>query len=154
MGRIAVSITAICIAAGILVGCTFHQTPYIAYSDENRPLSDTAVFTALDKDRISESRITHVNGIPTVCWEVGCPYWVRVAPGTNTVTIKYIIPGLTIIKYANIDVTVQNMKPRHVYRALYASDGDMVSVRYEDLGENPDYFIPLYLDGQKFRAKF
>lgn len=88
MVRIAVLFTASCLAAGVLVGCAFHQEPYITYPDASRPLNETAVFSYLDKDGASDSRITHVSGTPTACSQVGCRYWVRVVPGTNVATIK------------------------------------------------------------------
>jgi hypothetical protein len=139
-----------------LAGCasTFHQAPFIAYEDKSRPLSDTSVFSALDKDRRSESRIARVDGVPTSCFQVGCPYWVRVPPGRHVFTVNYLVPGLSSSKYADVEVIVEDMKPRHVYRATYIGDGASVAASVQDLGENPDYGIPLYLDGKVFRVQF
>jgi len=120
----------------------------------NQPLSTTTVFSSLDNNQTKhvEARITHVNGKETSCFEVGCPYWVRVLPGANRFTIRYATNfslgvGVITHNYAVIDVDVADMRPSHVYVARYSERGSRVSVQVEDLGGRPKYGITLGLDG-------
>lgn len=50
-------------------------------------------------------------------------------------------------KFADVDVEVKDMRPRHVYVARYTESAGKVQVTVEDLGENPNYGITLGLDG-------
>jgi hypothetical protein len=129
-----------------------------------RPLSETAIFASLDDKatKVSESRIRAVNAKETSCFEVGCPYWVRVAPGTHTFNVRYTANYQWNLRssgysYADIKIEVKDMKPRHVYVARYKELNDRVVVVVEDLGENPNYGITLGLEGankQFYRAEF
>lgn len=147
--------TGLVFLAMLIGGCAFHQTPYVMYEGDV-PLANTAVFSSLD-DRATprnESRIHSVDGKPTSCVQAGCPYWVRVLPGAHQFLVRYLLPGIPVQRYANVPVQVPDMKPRHVYVARYQLSGNTVRVTFEDLGEDPDYGIPLGLEGTRYRAKF
>lgn len=146
-----------------LTGCAFHRTPY-PMMDSARPPADTAVFSALDDKGIKfvDSRIPSVDGKETSCIEVGCPYWVRVAPGSHSFVVHYTSNfswgfRTSGYSYAKLNIDIPDMQPRHVYVARYKEFKDRVEVRIEDLGENPSYGITLGLDGankQFYPVKF
>lgn len=137
----------------LVSGCAFHRTPYKTYEGDP-PLSSTSVFSSLDDkaQKFIEARITHVNGQETSCFQVGCPYWVRVLPGTNKFTVKYtsnysMSAGLIRHSYAILDVEISDMKPGHVYVSRYREQPNRVAIRVEDIGDRPDYGIVLGLQG-------
>jgi hypothetical protein len=134
-------------------GCAFHRTPYKMYEGD-RPLAATAVFASHDDKATKhiEARITQVNGKETSCFEVGCPYWVRVLPGDHKFKIRYatnfsLSVGAVTHNFTNLEVDVSNMKAGHVYVARYAERQGRVSVHIEDLGSRPDYGLTLGLEG-------
>jgi hypothetical protein len=136
-----------------VTGCAFHQQPYVMHAG-NTPQSETAVFASLDdrSTKFNDSRILSVNGKKTPCAQVGCPYWVRVTPGSHTFKVRYTSnhhwnlhsSGYSV---AELDVALDDMKPRHVYVLRYLERNDEVVAFAEDLGENPDYGITLGLEG-------
>ena len=125
----------------ITIGCAFHKTPFIAYTDKNHPLSDTSVFSTAPRGLFNPPRtaiaITGIDGVSRSCFfsEAGCPVWVRVLPGDHTFSTDFI------------KVNVTDMRPRHVYVAHIKSvEGRMVA-EIEDLGENPKYGFVLGVVG-------
>ena len=124
----------------ITSACAFHTKPFIAYSDKTHPLSDTAVFSVVPQGassrRPSSGGITHIDGIPTSCFEAGCPMWVRVLPGDHSFTVAYF--G---------EAKVSGMRPRHVYVVHFRTTKPLAVVSVEDLGENPDYGLTLGAEG-------
>jgi len=146
-----------------LTACTFHQTPYITY-EENVDIAETAVFSALDETstHYNDTRVFGVDGVQPSCAQVGCPYWVRVIPGKHVFHVRYTSdPHWNYMSsgfnYANLEVVLEDMKPRHVYVMRFSRNGDEIGYRVEDLGENPEYGIMLGLKGanQKYhRVQF
>ncbi|KZN39409.1 hypothetical protein N480_00840 [Pseudoalteromonas luteoviolacea S2607] len=132
-------------------GCmsTFHTKPYVAYENKHHPLSDTSVFTTDGGMGNSISQILSVNGVETSCWEVGCPIWVRVKPGVNKFTVKLSVydNGIASYKVGVTEVTINDMKPKHVYKAKFDVVDREFKTMIEDLGENPEYGIHLGLEG-------
>ena len=136
-----------------LGGCAFHQSPYLTYS-EKLNLNETAVFSSLDDKAVTfnESRIHLVDGTKTSCVQVGCPYWVRVKPGKHTFKVVYTSNhswDLNSSGYSvsNLEITVDDMKPKHVYVMRFSEKEGKLSYFVEDLGENPEYGITLGLKG-------
>lgn len=119
----------------------------------DRPLSDTAVFSA--RDELSSicplARTIHsVDNRSTSKWAY--PMWVRVTPGTHSFSIQCTIKtslGFHEVGryYVNLDVTIPEMKPRHVYVANYEEVAGKIKITAEDLGENSYYSIQI---GEKF----
>lgn len=137
-----------------LGGCAFHQTPYPMH-DTSLPLSQTSVFSVLNDTgaKFAVPGIRTVDGKETSCFQVGCPIWVRVAPGAHTFGFRYatnfrLVGPFISHQAADLTITVRDMKPRHVYVARTREMGDnTLRVDVEDLGENPDYGITLGLGG-------
>jgi hypothetical protein len=134
-------------------GCAFHAAPFVAY-EGSLPLAQTAVFSALDQraQNFNDTRIRFVNGKETSCAQAGCPYWVRVPPGTQSFQIRYTAHFQWNLhssgyKYADATIEVKDMKPRHVYVVRYEEHNGNVRMTVEDLGENPNYGISLGLEG-------
>jgi hypothetical protein len=116
--------------------------------------SETAVFASLDDKSTKEndSRIYSVDGKEPSCIEVGCPYWVRILPGTHTFVVRYASDFYWSYQqsghnYASLTIEVKDMKPRHVYVVRYRQLQKDVQYVVEDLGENPKYGITLGLKG-------
>jgi hypothetical protein len=130
-------------------GCAFHKEPFITYEEKGHALSDTAVFDAGQMEGIALAQIPKVNGVETSCWQVGCPIWVRVLPGTNTFRIRYSLfnNGIASHLVGETDVVVEKMLPRHVYKASYTVNGNRFSVSVADLGENPKFRADLSFGG-------
>jgi hypothetical protein len=136
-----------------LVGCAFHQTPYVAY-DGQAPRSDTSVFSVVTDNAATKGalEITHVDGRPTSCFQVGCPVWVRVLPGEHSFTLVYkgdfklLYPQITW-RTAGLKIDVTDMQSRHVYFGEPAVVGDRLHVDVVDLGEKPKHGISLGLEG-------
>lgn len=143
----------------LLSGCAFHHAPYIAYEGE-MPLSQTAVFVAMDQSSplFTIQAIKQTDGKDMSCYQVGCPIWVRVPAGTHRFVLdlkgNYGMGGGSITYNAwNPEVTIKDMKARHVYKAKYQYVGGKLAVTAVDLGENPDFYMDLKPHGQ-FRASF
>jgi hypothetical protein len=142
----------------LLSGCAFHKTPHVMYEGDH-PLSDTAVFSSFDDKagpaREMAARIHSVDGNKASCVQVGCPYWVRVLPGTHSFAVTYATDwNLNYHLEANLDIVVADMKPRHVYVVRYRTDGGGVAQIVEDLGENPDWGLPLGWGRAPYKVKF
>ncbi len=107
--------------------------------------SDTAVLSVRGTQGNTIDQIKAVDGIPTTCWEVGCPWWVRVAPGGHTFTVSYTIMnnGITSYLRGETEVSLPDMKPKHVYevRFLVSPDQKFFKGVPIDLGESPDYGV-------------
>jgi len=143
-----------------LSGCAFHTAPFVTYSDPGRPLSDTSVFSVRGFQAGGAlSQIYAVDGAATSCWQVGCPIWVRVLPGSHSFHIKYSIfnNGIASHLVGEADVEVKDMKARHVYlmTSVAAANLKTFSTATKDLGENPDYVVHVSgVRGGDFRATF
>lgn len=140
---------AIAALAVATTGCAFHRTPWPAY-EGSHPRADTAVFASFDINtaKYVDARITRVDTTKTASLEAGHPYWVRVKPGAHTFHISYSTNfRVGSHSQAMIEVPLTDMKPGHVYIARYREAGGRVAVRVEDMGEKPDFGIPLGLDG-------
>jgi hypothetical protein len=137
------------LATVLLSGCAFHRTPYVMH-EGSPPLSSTAVFASFDESSVkfNDSRIRSADGKDTSCFEVGCPYWVRVLPGKHVFSVRYTANHQwsymsSGFNYADLSIEVPDMKPGHVYVARYRETGDRVAVIVEDLGEKPKFGITL-----------
>ena len=136
-----------------LSGCAFHHTPYAMY--EGAPsLAETTVFAAVDDKQTKHVAIgiQQIDGKEPSCWQVGCPIWTRVLPGTHKFSVRYssnfgLAGGMISYQRADLEVEVKDMKPRHVYVARYRDSGGRVSVLVEDLGENPQFGVWVGLEG-------
>jgi len=122
--------------------------------DGSPPKGETAVFASLDDSsaKYNDSRIYIADGKKPSCIEVGCPYWVRVLPGTHTFVVRYTSDATWSFqhsgyRYADLTIEVRDMKPRHVYVVRYRQLANDVQYAVEDLGENPKYGITLGLKG-------
>jgi hypothetical protein len=154
-----------------LVGCGTSPlvTPHVMHPLEVAR-ADTAIFVSADQ-RTSEpvlSTLAAVDGRRVNCdFNAGCPVWVRVPAGSREFTIKYRadfhgVPGLTNSghKETELNATVPQMKPRHVYVARYTRSlsDNTVSIRVEDLGENSKFTLRFPLFGttnpQYYPAEF
>ena len=137
----------------LMTGCTFHQAPFIAYS-EDVPLSETAVFSVMDDKYPTHhmAQVKAVDGEKTSCWEVGCPFWVRVLPGQHVFDVYFSSDhtwsmSTSSYKYVDFKIEVADMEPRHVYVVRYERAGENIGYVIEDLGENPDYALKLWAPG-------
>ena len=139
------------VLAILMSGCmsTFHTKPYVTYENKNHPLSNTSVFTTDGFVGNSNAQILSVNGVETSCWEVGCPIWVRVKPGTNKFTVRLSVydNGVASYKVGVTEVVVNEMKPKHIYKAKIDVVEREFKTSIEDLGENSEYGIHLGLEG-------
>jgi len=139
----------------IISGCAFHHAPYAGY-EGTQPLENTSVFAAID-DKQSKHvviGISLIDGKEPSCWQVGCPIWTRILPGTHKFSVRYSSNFgfgnvASTIKYetAILEVEVKDMKPQHVYVARYKEFGGGVRVYVEDLGENPEFGVWIGLEG-------
>jgi hypothetical protein len=147
------SLVALCLSA-----CAFHQAPYVMYTDKSHPWSDTAVFSTRGTKGNALGQIVSVDGVETSCWQVGCPIWVRVLPGSHTFELRLSIYDNGIDSYLRGDGSfeVKGMQPRHVYEAnfLVSPERDHFTMQASDLGENPDYGVTLYLSHTYYRVRF
>jgi hypothetical protein len=115
----------------------------------DRPLSDTAVFSARNELLAScphGATVQMVDSRKTSRWIY--PMWVRVAPGTHSFVVQctletYLVANKIVRKYVNLEVKVPDMKPRHVYVARYDLIGGKIKIAADDLGENSYYSIQL-----------
>lgn len=150
--------------------------PYITYQDRSTSLSDTSVFSTIEPDaRGGGGQILRVDGVNTqeACLAIGqpgCTLWARVLPGNHTFIVeyrKYTDPAVTVgtvlatgfmfWKVGTAEVTIPDMKPRHVYVAQYSVENNKLTVTVKDLGEDPDHGMALGLKGvnqQFIRVKF
>lgn len=131
-----------------LSGCAFHHQPFVAYLDKGHAVADTAIF-ALSPQEGAVAEIPRVDGMRTSCWQAGCPFWVRVLPGTHSFMFDYkIYSGNQIISLREPqEIVVESMLPGHVYKAELTSFKGKLRVNVVDLGEKPDYGIAMGLQG-------
>jgi len=129
-----------------LLGCTTQHAPFQAY-EQKVPLSQTAVFMAMNQTGpLIQSRINQTDGKDMPCAVAGCPYWVRVLPGTHSFVLDYrsnfdvglVTAGAVSWTGAGLEVNVPNMLPKHVYRASYWESDGKVHLNVVDLGENSE----------------
>lgn len=136
-----------------LSGCAYHHTPYAMY-EGSPPLANTAVFAAVDEKQTKHVAIgiQLIDGREPSCWQVGCPIWTRVLPGSHKFSVRYssnfgLSAGMISYQRANLEIEVKDMKARHVYVARYRESSSGVSVFVEDLGENPEFGVWVGLEG-------
>jgi len=121
--------------------------------------SESSIFVSVDQ-RTNEpvlSTLLAVDDRPVEChFNAGCPVWTRVSAQGHEFSILYRanfygLPGVTTSGHeeAVLKVKVDEMKPRHVYVARYFREHSTnnVSVRVEDLGENPKFALRVPLFG-------
>lgn len=134
----------------ILSGCMVGTQPIISYSGDH-PLSDTAVFVLRTEKGNDFGRILSVDDKETSCWQVGCPFWVRVIPGQHTFLVTYALFNNGTYSHLQGELTISpmEMKPRHIYEGRFQSNerGQTFRVDVTDLGERTDYSIDLGLEG-------
>ena len=134
----------------MLAGCAFHTKPYVAYEGSHQ-LSNTSVLSVGAGDGNSLAGIAKADGKGTSCAQAGCPYWVRVLPGKHTFQISYKIfdNGIASHRVGETELTLDDMKPKHVYEVRFEATADKSGFRATatDLGENPEYGITLGLKG-------
>ena len=99
-------------------------------------------------------RIHYVDGRETDCVVADCPVLIRVKPGRHEFLLRYA-GDMSRGKYKEALIRVEfDTKPRHVYIARYAAEGDQkIVAKIEDLGENPPY-IPGRSDRMSFEVSF
>ena len=136
----------------VLSGCATVSPLTTPYSADDAPerSSDTAVFISIEQQHSSDQRLSKrvlstiqkIDGRDVRCdWSAGCPVWARVGAGHHTFTVRYradfSYSGGRWLE-GTLEVDVQDMKPRHVYRLKYFHDASSLKVwaRAEDLGEN------------------
>ncbi|MCX4164260.1 MULTISPECIES: hypothetical protein [Paraburkholderia] len=93
-----------------------------------------------------------IDGKEPSCWQVGCPIWVRLLPGTHKFVVRFATgfeSAPPLIKYWQTDVKIEvkDMMPRHVYVARYKRTTEGLTVLVEDLGENPEFGVWIGLKG-------
>jgi hypothetical protein len=141
------------VTAILMTGCAFHQQPYVAH-DSNLPTSKTSVFSVVTENAAANGalEILEVDGRPTSCVQVGCPVWVRVAPGNHKFTLRFngnfrLSAGFIKWQTATFTVEVADMTALHVYHGQHRLSSEAVSVYVQDLGERPKHGIWLGLEG-------
>ncbi|WP_431046460.1 hypothetical protein [Roseateles sp. L2-2] len=122
------------------------------------------MFVALDQStaQVADARISAVDSVTTPSWKNGHPFWVRVKPGTHRFAIvskaNYQFSGPLITwNEGRREITIPEMKPRHVYIARYHWVQQRPAMQIEDLGENPDFSLVFGLPGvndNRYRAEF
>ncbi len=134
----------------LIAGCTTGTQPIITYSGEH-PLSDTSVLVLRAFNGNDLGQILSVDGKETSCWQVGCPFWVRVIPGQHSFRITYALfnNGISSHLQGELDVSSLEMKARHIYEGrLIPNEADKTfRIHVADLGENPNYSIDMGLKG-------
>jgi hypothetical protein len=98
-------------------------TPYPAYDEAVRPLSDTAIFQAWNGQRHIGLRVEEVDGKARGCvshqsfGNHACLLWVRVAPGNHTFLIRvhFDLHGNTYWRTVGVPVAAPNMQATHTY---------------------------------------
>ncbi len=141
------------LVAAFISGCaSVHPTtvPYVA-SPPSLPKDQTAVVISMDRQSTPPflAVIRSIDGQQVQChWNYGCPVWARVGPGTHQLWVRYET-AMTLtstgtsntaeLKYKDLQVTVPDMKPTHVYVIHYpwTSGIGSVSAQVTDLGERP-----------------
>jgi hypothetical protein len=122
------------------------------------PLSQTAVFSAYDETRAGQyANIQMVDGKETSRGVF--PLWVRVLPGDHVFLVRKLdrtgLSGKSAYsETSDFRVTVKDMKPRHVYVARFRERNGASVVEVENLGQSPNYAIPLGLDAKPYKAEF
>ena len=141
------------VAAILMAGCAFHQQPYVAH-DGGLPMSGTSVFSVVTENAAVNGalEILEVDGRSTSCIQVGCPVWVRVAPGKHKFKLRFngnftLSAGFINWKTATFTAEVADMKPLHVYHGQHRLSLGAVQVNVQDLGERPRHGIWLGLEG-------
>lgn len=129
-------------------GCAVHQAPYLAYSDKNTPLRNTAVLVAWDNSdpRSSGADMIGIKEIDNTSMSTlhSYPFWARVLPGNHTFILNYHADSsMSGFKFANIKITVSDMKAGHTYKVIYRREGNTVGARVEDLGQNANFGMPI-----------
>ena len=153
MPSIATRVLVTLLASLTVVGCAFHHAPYAMY--EGSPsIADTTVFAAVDDKQTKHTAIgiQLIDGKEPSCWQVGCPIWTRLSPGTHNFSVRYstdfgLATGAITYRRADLEIEVKDMKPRHVYVARYKESSGRIAVFVEDLGENPEFGVWVGLEG-------
>lgn len=146
-----------------LSGCATYKAPYTAYQG-NIPYPETVVFIASHaKSPLPlQARINKVDGIDIpayIGYTIGYPIWVRVTPGTHTFNIKYtaevsLFYGTVI--YANFEITIPDMKPKHIYSAHYSYDKETKKayIAVDELEESTNFPKELGLSSETTYESF
>jgi hypothetical protein len=123
-----------------LSGCATFDPPIRAmgYDEKKQPLAETAiVFAPLYANGLI-TRVALLDG-NLVCIAGACNSGLRVVPGTHVVRFVVELPG-GFVRVANTDVSIPDMKPRHVYEVQFTTSADRTRVfpSIKDHGENPN----------------
>ena len=117
-------------------------------------MSETAVFSAMDERFTTQhaAQVKAVDGNKTSCAQAGCPFWVRVLPGRHVFSVYFTSDHSwsmtrSSYKYVDLEIEINDMRPRHVYVVRYKAEGDQITYTVEDMGENPDYGLTLGPEG-------
>jgi hypothetical protein len=117
-----------------------------AYKGDH-PRTDTAIFMAEDNSNRNffSSSIVRVDDKSVVNFMLPGVFAVRVLPGTHKFVVQAIWDNTNSVttagtyKSQEIELTVEDMKPLHVYVARYRETESGAEVAIEDLGERPRY---------------
>lgn len=135
------------LVVSVLVGCTFHRQPYIAYDNKAHPLGDTSVMAVESSKARGDTlaQLTHVDGKELPSHEAGYPVWVRVLPGDHVFGVRHCTHRLmvgTIEQRCDLrSISVANMLPRHFYVI------DRVTAQVSHRGKDPKFGVTLGLRG-------
>lgn len=140
------------VSALALSSCTsvrlYNSQPDKMYEGDH-PLSDTAVFSAHDELSAicpGGANVRKVDDKETS--RFASPMWVRVTPGTHSFVVECTNSAgrranKLYRKYADLEIKIPDMKPRHVYVTRYNEVAQKIEVTTDDLGENSYYSIQL-----------
>lgn len=137
---------------GFLSGCAAGPhpslTPYAAHPPSMEK-KDTTVLIAMDRQGTPHflATVRKIDGQDVAChWNYGCPLWARLSPGDHRFVIRYqsdlavlSSPSQTSsqLKFVDLEVAVNDMRPTHVYVVRYLRANGAVSPTVEDMGERP-----------------
>lgn len=133
----------------------FHQEPFSA-SSVTVDKSQTAVLSVMVEGVVPLNGIVSVDGVKSPWAKAGPPMWVRVSFGSHKFVVRHTEWNGTWYRDSHIELSVENMLPKHVYLLKVYDHDDHVSYETIDLGESPDYGVALGKgkDRQYHRVKF
>lgn len=120
----------------------FHQDPF-PVKVETVDVAQTAVFSVMVSGGIPVNGVSHVDGVKSPWAKAGFPMWVRVTPGSHSFVVQHTQWFGTRYRLTDIELSMENMLPRHVYLLIVHDQGDQITYETKDLGESPDYGITL-----------
>ncbi|MCP1453378.1 hypothetical protein [Pseudomonas kilonensis] len=148
--RQALQLNIIFLFSFLISGCLSAEyiDPYITDEARQHPMSDTAVFSAVQFSGNILGQIISVDGVETSCWRAGCPGWVRVTPGDHVFKVRFsIFYGINSYKHGEDDLHITHMEAKHVYDTVFTYQDNQFSVAPRDLGEEPEYGMNVGLKG-------